>query len=399
MFSNTIKYFSHATRHTLLDRVKGYLDKSNSIEVHRQLLMKKYGLDELYAFDIGENPNGYSPKVRDYLHILNDENGESLHLEHYPEITHNCLKQRIARHFDVHEDWILISSGLDSIIDLITKVFYDPGDNYLLPVPTFYLFEEYAERMRARPVYFKVGENSRLVWTPSLVQRFEEILSQVKPKNIWLTNPNNPSGQTIPKEILHELIDLAYRNHCFVVVDEAYGEYMDDLEQDSASRFLHQFPNLMVLRTFSKAYGLAGIRLGYLMCSSTDVIDALMVHRYYFPAPQMCLQIAQIAIEDHAYIRQTRSSARKHTSEMYKAFDQMESFEYIPSLSHVFMLKNKYLKASELYELLLERGFVVTNLTISGLEDDSYVRVAGRDTDDNLLFLRACREIDVLVTH
>lgn len=393
MYIKTYKFFNHSTRLALFEGVKGYVDKSESVEDEIEELKQKYDLNQVYRFDLGENVDGYSPKVQNYLDSLHEKKQLAMLLNSYPDITHKSLRKQLSNIHNIPRENFVISTGLDSILDLITRVFFEPKDIYVMPIPGFYLFEQYSERMGAVPVFLNLKEEDDFEWTSELINEFKEIIIKFRPKLVWLSNPNNPTGQIIPENVLKEIIDLAYSYNVFVVIDEAYGEYIG-LAENSASRYIMRYPNIMVLKTFSKAYGLAGLRLGYVMTSSSDIVRGLLTHRHHFPVSQLTLNIAKKALCDEEFILETTKRCRRRKLIFFSDLYTLRTFRYIYSYTNVFMLKNNYLSGQKLHNILKKNGILTSLLPQTGIKNKNYIRVTIRDEAENEIFYNICKRID-----
>lgn len=394
MIAKTVKSFNQFTRHALLEKVEGYVSKSKSLEEEIYRLKKQYDLQKIYRFDLGENVDGFPSIVNDFVKILYSNKILISRLNQYPEITHTSLRERLGAIFKVPRQNIVISAGLDSILDLISRVFFEYKDVFLMPVPGFFLFESYSERMGASPIFLQLNEEDDFRWTHPIFEKCKELIVRFRPKIIWLSNPNNPTGQVIPDEMLEQIIELADAYNIFVVVDEAYHEFIGDAGE-SAARLTHKYSNLMVLRTFSKAFGLAGIRLGYLICSDQEVIEALLLHRHHFPITQLSLNIAQLATKDVDFIKNTRLITHQRSNILFKKLEELPTFKFVPSKTNIFMLKNKHLTALELDKLFKKRGIIASHLNITGIVKDDYLRITVRTEEDNEYFIKVCKEIDL----
>jgi histidinol-phosphate aminotransferase len=393
MIIKTIKSFNQFTRNSLLEKVNGYVNKSKSLEAEILRLKRKHNLKKIYRFDLGENIDGFSPKINEFLENLYKNEVLFSKIHQYPDITHLSLRERLGAIFNVPRQNIVLSTGSDSILDLITRVFYEYKDIYLMPVPGFFLFESYSERMGATPLFLQLEEKDNFAWTNRTFNKLLDLIIKFRPKIIWLSNPNNPTGQVIPDEDLHEIIKIAYSYNVFVVIDEAYHEFIGN-PKDSAVKFTKKYNNLMVLRTFSKALGLAGLRLGYLICSNNDIIEALLLHRHHFPITQLSLNIARIATKDMVFIDKTRENTKKRRDILFKDLDTLPTFKYIPSSTNIFMLKNNLLTASELDKKFKRHGIITSQLNITGIAPNDYLRVTLRTEEENQFLYEVCKEID-----
>lgn len=393
------KFFNQSTRQGLFENVHGYVDKNFDSESEVERLRQKYGIERIYRFDLGENAEGCSPRVREFIASPQAVEEFLNHINEYPEQTYNFLRNRLADFFQLPRDWFFISTGLDSVIDLIARVFFEHKDLYVMPIPSFYLFENYSERMGAIPLFIQLSEKDNFSWTRETTRKFKEIVGKFKPKIAWIANPNNPTGYFIPPRVLHELIVFANSCNTFVVIDEAYGEYTDTvIGESSAASFVSQFENLMVLRTFSKKYGLASLRVGYMICSSSIIIDAMLVHRDHFPVPQISAEIAAMALADQEFLHHSREVTQRNRNAMFAALDTMPSFRYIPSGTNIFMLKNTHMDAEKLQQRFLEFGIITSPIANAGPAGRDYLRITLRQKEENEYFCHACRAIDRLLT-
>jgi histidinol-phosphate aminotransferase len=393
MIVKTVKSFNQFTRHALSEKVAGYVNKSKSLEEEIMRLKKRHNLQKIYRFDLGENVDGFSPKINEFLENLYKNEVLFSKLHQYPDITHLSLRERIGATFNIPRQHIVISAGLDSILDLITRVFFEYRDVFVMPVPGFFLFESYSERMGATPVFLQLEEDSDFEWTETTFEKLKDLIIRFRPKIVWLSNPNNPSGNVIPEPMLIEIFNLTHEYNIFVVLDEAYFDYVGKIA-DSAARYIKQYDNLMVLRSFSKAYGLAGIRLGYIMCSNEDIIEALLIHRHHFPITQLSLNIARVALKDKHFINQTQVNTRQRRTILYNLLDTLSSFRYIPSHTNIFMLKNNLISSTELDSRLKRYGIITSQLNITGIATNKYLRITIRKESDNYYFFNACKEIN-----
>jgi histidinol-phosphate aminotransferase len=393
MLIKTYKFFNQLTRQALLDSVNGYVDKSKSVTSEINKLRGKFGIKKIYRFDLGENADGFSPKINEYLRKAENQKVLFEKLNEYPNVTHIGLRQQLAEFYHIDRKNIVLSTGLDSILDLITRVFFDYNDVYLMPVPDFFLFESYSERMGGMPIFLPLSEENNFCWTEKTIHHLCDLIERFRPKIVWLSNPSNPSGQVIPPDTLEQIIKIAYDNNVFIVIDEAYGEFFKDANQ-SAIQFIHEYENLMVLRTFSKAYGLAGIRLGYLISSSKDIIQALLMHRNHFPVTQFALKTASLALTDQKFIQQTVVSTEYRRQKLFQDLLELKTFRFIPSTTNNFMLKNKFLTDEKLHLLLKQKGIYTSLLRITGIEKQNYLRVTIRSEEDNHFLVQKCHEIE-----
>lgn len=398
MLQKTYKFFNQSTRQALFERVRGYVTKSYSKGEEIYQVIKEHKLSKIYRFDLGENVIGFSPLVYQFLHRLRNIQEEDMQLNNYPEVIHGRIRKRIADNHGIDPDWVVISTGLDAILDLITRVFFDPKDYYLGLVPSFYLFEDYSERMGAIPIFIDLSEQDDFALTQAKVDELKEQIIKFKPKIVWIANPNNPTGSVIDKKILENIVKLAGEHSSFVVIDEAYIEYLQNFEKNSMIKLTKKYENMMVLRTFSKAYGLAGMRIGYMISSSKDILEAMLMLRTHFPVTQLALNMASLALSDKEFLDYTQRTTKRVIGELFTKLGELDSFKVIPTNTNIFLLKNKILSFRELDQEFKKNGIIASYVNCPKKSENQYLRITVRNEKDNDYFFKVCRKIDAKFT-
>ncbi len=227
-----------------------------------EALALRYGLDpgEVSKLDANENPYGPSPKVYEALSDLR-------HVNHYPDPLAMELREAIARYAGASVGQVLVGAGADELIELLVRLFIEPGDSTIDMPPTFSMYRAFTLQNGGR-VTEVVRDDSWAVDVPG-------VLDAITPRTklIWVCSPNNPTGNLTPQEAVIPLLDTGVP----VVVDEAYHEFGGQ----TCLPLLSRYPNLVILRTFSKLAGIAGLRVGYMLCSEELVREALKIKQPY----------------------------------------------------------------------------------------------------------------------
>jgi histidinol-phosphate aminotransferase len=188
-----LKQFLNATTQQALKvRVGGYLDKETDEAQLIERLKARYGIEQVYRFDIGKNCDGFSPLIRELLNYVDMGELAVSKLDEYPDNHYRMLKKKLSELYGVHPDWFLLGTGLDAIIDLVARAFLVDGDHYLLPVPNFNLYEEYASRLGAIAVQVQLKEEDQYRWTADTTT---PLIAQLAagPRLLWISNPVNPT--------------------------------------------------------------------------------------------------------------------------------------------------------------------------------------------------------------
>ena len=254
------------------------------------------GMDpaELTKLSSNENPHGPSPAAVEVLR----EYTSQVHV--YPKASHTDLTERLAVEWDVDPDQVWVSAGADGSLDYLSRAMLDPGDRVLVPEPGFSYYG-----MTARYHHGTVA-----TYPLSKADDFEQTAAGVLDaydgeRVVYVTTPHNPTGSEMPRAELVALLDRV-ADHTLVVVDEAYGEYSD---RDSAATLLDDYDNLAVTRTFSKAYGLAGLRIGYALVPAAWG-DAYARVNTPFAANELACRAARAALGDDDHLEKTIETAR-----------------------------------------------------------------------------------------
>lgn len=211
--------------------------------------------------DANENPFAHDKKLRKALEVFLEDKDN---LTRYPDTDATALRKKIAKLHKLKEEQILCGVGSDQLIECIIKIFVDVDDIVLVPTPSFSMYELSTILNHGRIEKIALDKDFQYD-----IEKWLEKIEKIQPKLIFLCTPNNPTGTTLKKEDIHKVLEIA---NCPVVVDEAYIEFTGDSMVSS----LAEYPGLIILRTFSKAYGLAGIRSGYAMASE-EMIQAICV--------------------------------------------------------------------------------------------------------------------------
>jgi histidinol-phosphate aminotransferase len=239
--------------------------------------------------DFNENTVGCSPSVVRALARLTPER-----LAMYPE--YSAARARFARHFRVALPEIVLTNGIDDGLRLLAETYLDPGDTVLVVEPTFNMYRFYAELRRARVCALRYGPQMQFP-LPDVLQFLRGRRSAApRPKVMFLANPNNPTGTLLLPSALLQLLRAASRT--LILVDEAYA----DFSGSSVLPWIRRYPNLIVARTFSKAMGLAGLRLGCLFARRERIAE-LRAAGSPFPVNTAAIVAAQAACRHPAFVR------------------------------------------------------------------------------------------------
>ena len=320
-----------------LHHLKAYSPGKTSEEVKRE-----YGLSEIIKLASNENPYGCSPKVLEAISAIPS-------FAIYPDGAATELRQHVIEHVQADGEQIIFSSGLDELIQIISRALLSSETNTVMAAGTFPQYRHHAiiEGAEVREVPLKDGCHD-------LVEMADRIDEQTKV--VWICNPNNPTGTYVTKKQLREFLDLVPKQ-VLVVLDEAYYEYATAQDYPQSLPLLDKYENLLVLRTFSKAYGLAAFRIGYGV-GPASLIQQLEVTRLPFNTSALA-QIAAIeALDDLLFVEESVISNSNEKEKYYQFFDQHQ-LSYYPSQGNFIFFNIPGKSSEEVFQYLLEKGYIV----------------------------------------
>ena len=292
----------------------------------------------------------------------------------YPDSGAEELRAGIAEYVGARKENIVVGNGSDELMDLLAKVFLGEGDEVVIPVPTFPLYESIALLYGARPVFVPLGKDFRY--------EVEPIVKAIgrKTRLVFLCSPNNPTGTVLGEKDLRRVLE----KKVVVVLDEAYVEFADR----SYVPLVREYENLVVLRTFSKAFGLAGLRVGYGVADGR-VAEALMRARLPFNVGLLAQMGAIGALRDKRHLERTVGLVKKGRAFLARGLSAM-GVEVYPSGANFLLLdlRGRGKEAREVAEGLLRRGIITRECqNFRGL-DGYYLRVSVGTMAQNRRFLR-----------
>jgi histidinol-phosphate aminotransferase len=321
-----------------------------------------------------ENPLGPSPKA---IKAIN-ENLNNIH--RYPDGSCYYLRQKLAKKFGLSMDKIIVGNGSNEIIKLVVHVFLSPDEEVILPLPTFLLYEKVIGSFAGKIVTVPLSNFS--IDLPGILKTVSS-----RTKIIFISNPNNPTGKGLKKEDISRFLH-ALPSDVVVVLDEAYIEFANDPDIASAVELLDSYPLLVVLRTFSKVYGLAGLRIGYGFASEM-ITDGMNLVRQPFNANYLAQVGASAALDDDEFIEKTLTLTRDGLEFLYSQLDRI-GLEYVTTQTNFFLIKTP-LGAGETYRRMLGEGVIVRSMESFGLE--GYIRISVGLPEENKRFIRTLEKI------
>ncbi|SFM39345.1 histidinol-phosphate transaminase [Thermodesulforhabdus norvegica] len=338
-------------------------------------LRRELGIPEPVKLASNENPLGPSPRALEALKSALDQ------VNRYPDGSGYYLRKKISSKLGVPFEGIVLGNGSNEIIEMILKGFTEDGDNILVPQPSFLIYSIVAQIMAvdARPVPLKDFR----IDLDAMAEMVDE-----RTRIVVINNPNNPTGTVISRGELERFLEKV-PSDLIVVLDEAYIEFVEDGVCPRSTDYIDmEGPWIVGIRTFSKAYGLAGLRIGYSL-SAPQVADILNRVRQPFNVNHLAQIAALAALDDEDFLAKTVGLVLEERRGLYSGVEKL-GLSYVPSETNFFLIRLP-VKARVVYERLLRKGVIARAMDSYGL--DYYLRVSVGLPEENRIFLEKLSEV------
>lgn len=331
-------------------------------------LERELGINNIIKLASNENPLGPSPRaVQAMQQIMQD-------CARYPDGNGFALKQALASHYGLAMDCITLGNGSNDMLELLARVFAGPGLQILFSEHAFAIY----------PIAAKsVGADAVTVPAKDWGYDPDALLAAITADSrlIFIANPNNPTGTWLTSQQLKSFLDRV-PEHVVAVLDEAYAEYVQQPDYPDSLPWLTQYPNLVITRTFSKAYGLAALRVGYAL-SSPAIADLLNRVRQPFNVNALALAAAEAVLSDGDYLKRSIEVNQTGMQQLTAGFEA-RGLDYIPSVGN-FVSVDVARESMPVFNALLKEGVIVRPVANYGMPTHLRVTVGTRDENDRFL--------------
>jgi len=349
----------------VLKGISPYVPGKPISDVQREL-----GLTEVIKLASNENPFGCSKNVEKVLKdFLSD-------IALYPDGNATVLREKLAAKHGLKPEQFIFGAGSNEIITFIAQVFLNPGDESIYADPSFTWYDTAVKMSGANPVTIPLKDYAHDL------DAMKNAVSD-RTKIIWICNPNNPTGTIVTTQQLDNFLESVPGN-IVIVLDEAYYEYARGDVYPETVPLLEKYPNLIILRTFSKAYGLASLRVGYGMASG-EIVSYLNRIRPPFNINTLAQMAAAAALDDQDFVQNTVTETRKGLNFLYNAFDEM-NLHYVKSYTN-FIWVETCLPSKELFDKLLRKGVIIRPFM------GNWVRITVGTHEENNKLISAMKEV------
>lgn len=349
--------------------LKPYVPGKPIEDVKREL-----GLEDIIKLASNENPLGSSPKAIDAV----EKCLQQMHL--YPDANCFNLKKRLAAVTDIDEAGILIGNGSDEILMLLAATFLNREDEIIYAKPSFSEYEFTAKIMGAKCV-----EVPLIDFTHDLNSILKAIND--KTKMVFICNPNNPTG-TIVNDAEIKCFMESIPDDILVVFDEAYSEYVESNEYTSGLKYVQAGKNAIVLRTFSKIYGLAALRVGYAL-TTPEIAQAVEMITEPFNVNMLAQVAALAAIDDTEHVCRSKEINTAGKQFLYEEFKKL-GLSYVPTEAN-FIFVNTGKNSQDVFKAMLQKGVIIRTGDIFGYPD--FIRVTIGTQAENERFVKSLKQV------
>jgi histidinol-phosphate aminotransferase len=337
-------------------------------------VQKEFGARRWIKLASNENLLGPSPKAIAAIRK------ELPNIYLYPEGPCTILRKALAKKFAIPERMIVISNGADNLILMIANAFVNEGEEVVMADPTFSVYTNVTQIMGGKPIKVKLKD---------FTHDLDTMLNKVnrKTKLVFICNPNNPTGTTVSLKAFNSFLSKIPKR-VIVVLDEAYGDFVEESFYPNGLDYIKKEKQVIILRTFSKVYGLAGLRIGYAL-GRKDLVDCLYQVREPFPVHRLAQVAAVAALDDEDHAIRSIQLVYEGRKYLYKELDRV-GLSYVPSQAN-FVFVDFEKDSEEVFQALLREGIIIRPGRVWGFP--TFARVTIGRMEDNQRFIKALKKI------
>lgn len=335
---------------------------------------REFGIDDIVKLASNENPLGPSPLALEAIKAALDN------ISLYPEGSCYDLRKALAAHLNINPDMLIFGAGADEVIHYLGIALLEDGDEIIQADPSFVQYKAASTLMDC---------NTHMVplknWTHDLDAMLEKVNDRTK--MFFITNPNNPTGTIVSSDDVQRVLDTL-PERCLLVLDEAYYEYAQDPNYTRSLDWIREGRNVLAMRTFSKIYALAGLRVGYGIAPA-KIIDLLERVRAPFNVNNLAQVAALASLKDPNQIKRSWEQNQRSIRYLYKELDSM-GLPYAPTQAN-FLWIDVQRDCKEVFHELIKRGVIVRTGDIFG--HPTHIRVTTGTDEQNERFISTLREV------
>ncbi len=334
-----------------------------------------YGIrkETITSFSANVNPLGISPALRRTLTEKIDA------ITSYPDREYVSLRQSIADYVHTDPENIIVGGGTTELISLFIQV--RQPEKAIVIGPTYSEYEREIALGGGTTLYYPLREEDGFVLdTTAFISRLKDDIDL-----LVLCNPNNPTSTCIPDRHMRRILDACKQHGIYVMVDETYVEFADKMEQITSIPLTNDYNNLVILRGTSKFFAAPGLRLGYAITGSQDLVRTINARKNPWTINSLAAIAGEIMFQDEEYIRKTRALIAAERTRMYERFAAREDFKVYPPAGNFMLVRilRKGLDAQQLFERTIRKGMMIRNCSTFPFLDDQYIRFCFMNPEQN----------------
>ena len=334
----------------------------------------KIPVDQLIDFSISTNPLGVPKKalesIRQHINLIH----------HYPDPDHEWLLEALAKSVGVEPYNVVVGNGSTELIYLFNEVFLESGCEAVIPVPTFSEYKAAIERVGGNMVFIKCDSSNNFELN---LEELERTISK-KTRIIFLCNPNSPTGWLYEKADVLRIVKLAAEKNVLVFIDEDYIDFVDDGKRYSMAEYINDYNNLFVLRSLTKFFGLAGVRIGFGI-GSPDLVKILKRVKMPWSVNSLAMVAAAEAVKDTDFIKRSRLLLSKSKRQMLEMFKSIPWLKVYPSETNFLLVEiiQGDLTSTQLTEGLAKKGLLIRDCEDFDGLNNRFFRATVRRPEEN----------------
>ena len=363
------------------DNVRNLKPCVHGAEVYGAAEESGFKSEDILDFSSSVNPLGPSQKALD---AVTEAFGR---IEAYPDSNSNALRQVLAEHFGgITKDNIVVGNGSTELMYLFAEAFLKKGEKALMAAPTFGEYESAVRKTGESPKFVRLSGSFQLE-----AEAFRREMAGVK--LVFLCNPNNPTSKLIPKETLTEILDNALAQNILVFLDEDFLEFVDDEKSRTMIGKIEKYPNLFILRSFTKLFGLTGLRCGYGIASK-EIIDVMLCAKIPWNVNCLAQAGAVAALKDEQHLKLTHGLIKKEKAWLQQELSQFSGFSFTAPDANFFFIdiRNTNLTANALKHRMLKQGILIRDCSSFVGLNEFYIRVAVKTHEENVRLIDAFKK-------
>ena len=341
-------------------------------------------LNQVIDFSVPINPMGTPKKtlqsIRQHLNLI----------KNYPDPEHEWLIETLSNYVGVKPNNIIVGSGSTELIYLFVEVFSDREYDVVIPIPTFGEYKKATMKVGGKPSFLRCDP------TENFCLDFAELKIAISKKTriIFLCNPNSPTGRLYEKDDVLRIVRLAEEKNVLVFLDEDYAEFVDNAKRYSMAEYVTRYNNLFVLRSLTKFFGLAGLRMGFGI-ASPDVIDALKRAKMPWTVNSLAMFAAKEAVKDEDFIKRSRLLISRSKKQMQKMFQEISWLKVYPSETNFFLVEitKGGLTSTQLKEGLERKGLLIRDCSDFDGLNNRFFRVSVNKPEENERLIERLRSL------